>query len=399
MNSPSKSRITASALDRLMTCEAAAVLDAVERSSAAGERGTAAHVYLCARHGGMSKADALAKVPEEWRDWVASIDVESIPGLGTNTAKAEMAFAYDVVAEESEFVGLDIGRAYPERPGAIIYGSVDFVVQWGDTPLEVTDYKSGREVPPPTSWQMKGLALFAARAYGVSAVTATIAQIHEDGTITRESATYDALALDIIAGELAELYARVMVAWEARQAGLTPKTTPSDEACRWCACRSNCPEYTTATVAIVPAMRNALSLADIDTAPDDVLAEHYDRVQRAKALVAEHEAAIEARAAAKPLQLANGDMLTLAPGEARDKIDDAIAAAVLTQRYGADAALAAASYSKAGLKRALGSDTDAALKAIRDAGGVEKKPGESKVRVIKAEAKQLAPRKRGPKAA
>jgi hypothetical protein len=398
MATPRKPRVTCSALDRLMTCEAAAVLDAIDRSNAAGDRGTAVHRFLANISNGQAGLQIdYGDTPNEVVAWINSITDLPEPGIGD----AEIAFAYNVETGECAVVGHDIGRNYPETDRPVIFGSADLVLKHDGGNIEVIDYKSGREAPPPTSWQMRALALLAARSatFDVSTVTTTIAHIRDDGSIDRESATMSAADLDDTADALAELYARVMVAWEARQAGLMPKTTPSDEACRWCACRSQCPEFTTATVAIVPAMRNALSLADIDTAPDDLLREHYDRVQRAKALVAEHEAAIETRAAAKPLQLANGDVLTLAPGEARDKIDDAIAAAVLTQRYGADVALSAASYSKTGITKALGaSDGKAAIAAIRDAGGVTSQPTAAKVRVVKAEAKAL-PRKRGGKAA
>jgi hypothetical protein len=148
---------TAIELDRAMRCRASLTLPRIDSQGPEAVLGSAKHEWATA-----------GKLPEdpELREACEAMDLSSL-AIRREDFATEVAFAYDLEQDTAEEVGRHIGRAYPKRPGTVMFGTADFVGLTEDAVI-VPDLKTGRGwLPKPIeAMQLRFLALAAARAYG-----------------------------------------------------------------------------------------------------------------------------------------------------------------------------------------------------------------------------------------
>jgi hypothetical protein len=238
--------VTASSLDRVFQCAAAAALPTVRSPNAYGDRGSAVHHFLERIGAGMSAEGALDLVEDdEHRALCAAIDLARLP-RGT---APEVAFAYDVAKGTARELGRQLRRQYPALSPTELPGTGDAVGVSGSA-VFVGDFKSGFIVTPAKdSVQLRFLALCAARAYDREEAVVEIVRIRENGSVFRDPAEFDALDLDAFAVELEEVMAKVRYQQASVAAGLMPDVVEGEH-CRWCPAWSSCPAKASALVRV-----------------------------------------------------------------------------------------------------------------------------------------------------
>src|SRR5690606_37815558 len=176
--------ITMSRLPIVARCPASWALPHAEEAepSEPSQRGTAIHAFL-ADVSERGRDAALERVPTEYRAACEVIDTDRIPlHLG-----AEVTFRLDLRSDEAQEIGRNIDRstyADMDEDPWVIYGTADLVGIGSDGVVVVYDYKTGwsEQDQAGDHWQLRGLALAAARAYGVSHARVGIIRVPETGT-------------------------------------------------------------------------------------------------------------------------------------------------------------------------------------------------------------------------
>jgi CRISPR/Cas system-associated exonuclease Cas4 (RecB family) len=338
------------------------VLPQVRTESPAASRGIAVHAYL-ADVVERGQDVALASVPDEHYDSCASIDLSRLP-IASGKWSAEVRYEHAGVTGIADLVGLADGRAI------------------------VADWKTGDNVEPAgQNWQLRFLALAICRKHGLSAATVAIIYLRPTGP-WMDVAELDAMDLDAIEGELADVLAKV----EAAKAAEVPNVAEGSH-CTYCPAYVHCPAKRALALALGSGDEVAEQVSALPLTPARV-ASAWHRLQAAKKLLSHVEAAC--CAAAKefgPIDLGDGKELREVEST-REDIDGAAAYGVLLKLHGNEAAASACemSTSKAAIRRALKVISDesgeplagmerAALGAIREAGGTTSKITRS-VRVV-----------------
>lgn len=167
---------TASAIERVVECQASTVLPQTQSNSTYAQSGKNIHYDIEAVVLGGSHPTFNTK----------SLDLPP-------NARAEIAFSYDVISGEAKEIGSVGDRQYPKSPFSTMFGTVDCIGEYtlipsGDvivsTPncVDVIDWKTTYEAPQPDSWQMRILGFMAAKARGLSYARTRITHIR-DGRI------------------------------------------------------------------------------------------------------------------------------------------------------------------------------------------------------------------------
>lgn len=329
--------ITMSRLPIVVPCPASAALPYVTRDvGAPAKRGSAIHAYL-AEVSQVGREKALASVPEEYLDACEAIDTERLP---THLAP-EVAFLLDLETGEAEEIGRDIDRRYPDDVGPMqIVGTADLVgIDEGAGAVVVYDYKTGWAAQEEAGlhWQIRGLALAAARAYGQSAARIGIIRVPETGRPSYDVAELDAFDLDAIEDSLRRTLARVAYWREAVAAGRTPDVHMGSH-CRYCPAAYSCPGQ----VGLLRAVALSPDVAEpaLDELTPEVAAEAYRRAQHIEAMLARVKAQLEGVATRAPIPL--GDGRELGPVTMRrEKLLADVALPILREHYGEGVAKAA----------------------------------------------------------
>lgn len=252
--------LTASGIARAHACPAAYALPSVQTPpSTHASAGSAIHAYLEALQT-LPRADALLLVPEEHRDWCASIRAQEIP-----RGEPEVALAYDVATGRAR--RLDVReRAYTVGPTEI-GGTCDLHIP--GEPARVIDWKTGTHTSTAPDAHRPQLALYAlmvARAEGLDEIRAEVVSIGDDGSV-RVVASWD---YDLDA--LADVAAAVRATWHRVQSARAHAVETLDvregEHCRYCPAWSACP-------AKLAAVRAALG--DVSTLTPDAIGRAYVR--------------------------------------------------------------------------------------------------------------------------
>lgn len=170
-----------SSLQRVMACPASAVLPQTRevRENPWASRGTVIHAYL-RDVSQLGVDEALARVPLEYLEACEELDLTDLP-LDPEAYAPEVALAYDWAQDR----GREINRGTDSRDyGASlteVAGRTDVVAVAGDA-VRIWDYKTGYRYlgRPDESWQLRGYALAAARAYGRREAEVTFVRIPED---------------------------------------------------------------------------------------------------------------------------------------------------------------------------------------------------------------------------
>lgn len=334
---------SASKLELAMRCAGSAVYPRTERLEEAAQKGQAIHEYLRLL-ASMSREEALARVPDEYRARCEDIDVSALP-LGVEW-QAEVALAYDVEAEATRLVGLDIGRRYGERqaPGemfmsldtAAVVDGVGFVGDWKTG--------QGRVTSAQDNWQLKAQALAYARWKGVEEVSVAVVKLPADGTPYFDVAVLDAFELALAASELRELYRRVTAA----------EVTPvMGEHCRYCPAFESCPAQGK-LIARMARSPEQIEADVLDMLTPENAARAYERLRAVDAVMKRVWKAVFAYVRERPIRLEDGSLFGEVEVE-KEVLDAAVVRRVLTQMHGQDVADVACDFetSKAAVERAL----------------------------------------------
>lgn len=214
---------------RTLACNGWLTVDAPKKPSGeAAERGTAAHDYL---HDVLTigKEEARKKIAGriKWGTWLRRLDVDALLLYVNETVHySELAMKLNLKTEAAELLWHIENRDYPTDLESV-YGTADLVIE-GDV-LEIIDFKSGQSVGPAQSdWQMKTLALLAARAFKQDEVRVKVFYLNEDGSIDVDDGdVFTAMDFDLIEHE-------IHTAIEA------PATFSTSDYCRWCPANGLC---------------------------------------------------------------------------------------------------------------------------------------------------------------
>lgn len=367
--------------------------------------GDSKHAFLQAVLSGTPPAEALAAVPAEDRQACADLDLEAMPTGG----ELELALAWDPDTGRGRVLGRNIGREY-EAAGADrtreYVGSFDFAGKHALGHGVLVDWKSGwQTIRARDSWQLLGGAVFLADTFGLADVVASHLYVREGQDPKWDTVEFDALALDRARALLRELAAklRAEAAREVRTVAVR-----EGEHCRYCPAFRACP----AKVSTLQAMVRAVAAVQPGTAPDlsglpAVIEPHDAQALQARArdavlLLERYDAAaklawadLAAYAEEYPIDLGDGRVMRMAPGQARDKVQDAAQVyRDLAATCGEDNALQAISISKSGIELcaaawarqgagAIGKVKAAVVDRLRQAGLLLKEAGETKVRIVK----------------
>jgi hypothetical protein len=380
--------ISASALPRISRCPASAVLPQVQSTSEEAEWGTVAHAFL-ADAVTNGRADALPRVPEAHREQCEGLDLS---WLNIGQWAAEVAFALNVATGEARELGRDTGRSYRGLLADEVPGTADLVGITGDA-IVILDAKTGQAVDAAAkNWQLKFLAVCAARVYGKSKAVVGLVYLRDERAYI-DRAELDALDLDDAVGELVDILDRVDVARIKVKAGQVPDVSEG----LWC---KHCPAF-----AACPAKRDlALALAgnppaelQLGMLTPTTAGVAWSKLVEAKQLLGKVEAAVKAAVAEYgEVPLPDGRVLREVATE-RESIDGEKAWQALANLYDRDMAdvFTERSTSKAHIRRVLseiakGSGQSLAvlerdaIKAIRKAGGIHTKTTRS-VREVKGD--------------
>lgn len=315
---------TASELPRIARCIASASLERHALPENDDSRiGTLVH-----------RARETGELPDD--DEIAAICQRITEVHPEGNWRSEVAFAYDVAADAARELGANIDRqyaAYGATPEEIC-GTVDALAVEGDC-VRIVDYKTGWRYVGPHGWQMKFLALAAARAFGASKVEIIVLTAHRDDAHT-ESETFDVMDLDSVAVELAQL---------VRDTKAPAAPVPGDW-CRYCPALQSCPT----ALGIIVALAHGDASRTVQ--PGDA-EKAYNILKSAKAGVLRLEAQLKTLAQQRPIPIGDGQVY--GPSVSRQwKFKDGAADAIYNM-IGTDAVGAVSkSLSTTSLNRAIG---------------------------------------------
>jgi hypothetical protein len=342
---------SASSLERASRCIGSAVLPKVENVNEAADQGKALHAFL-ARVVEVGRDAALAEVAAEYRDLCAAIDLDRLPTCALEVS-AEVALAYDPETGTARELGRNIARAYSLVGNTEFLGTAD-IVAIAPHELYVADWKTGHGfiTPARENWQLKFLALAAARVYRRTSVRVGIIRILDDGTPLSDSADFDTVDLDSIAEDLRVLAQKVGRAQELAFLDQPPPLTTGAH-CRYCKSLVYCPAQTSLVRRLA---------GEADVVARDILAEltperasqAWQRLKVVEEVVGRVREALYAYACEQPIQLPGGTVVGLVQTQRR-ALDGRVAFRVLRDRFGSDIAEAAVELeaSQASIERAL----------------------------------------------
>ncbi len=352
-----------SSLDRVMACPASAVLPPTREARHPSEwasRGTVIHAFLRdVNH--LGREEALARVPLEHLEACEGIDLSRMP-VDSDSYAAEVALAYDWAKDAGREInrGID-SRDYGAWPSEVA-GRTD-VVAVTDSAVRILDYKTGYRFlgKADESWQLRGYAIAAARAYGKREAEVSFVRVTESGEPWFISERLSFLQLEETAlaltttGETVEQLKKDGAGEEGKRALLEGHLSEHLQHCHYCPAFWECPAKRRrletmarrgeAQLAAPPAPGELAAIALRELYLDDQLNERRREQLR-------NVAAVEAIPVLDKPGLVWGPIST-----PREEFDPIRGTAVLTARYGEEMALAAVEnkpkLTKASLERAL----------------------------------------------
>lgn len=373
--------ITASKLELLERCPAAAALPAVWHESTDDQlAGTARHRYL-ERAPVVGRDAALAEVDERWRSQCEAIDVDEVP-VGT----AELAQAYDVATDTARVLGQWIGRAY-DVSATEISGTADLICEpTAERPRWlVVDWKGEEEVEAAATNPQLGFgALCVARMHDLDEVDVAVGYIEHTGVIRWDRATLGPFEIEAMAARLRSVHARVETARGLVAAGRTPDVATGMH-CRRCPAMAACPAMTSLVRELdVDAQASADEVVTaLARLSDERAGAAWVRVRLLETLIDAMKRSLAARAETRGLPLPDGTRLMPVEVPRRTIVMER-ALPVLRKKFGDDQVEAAVerslsmeSVTKLARQLAPGKGQKKAVMALldglREAGGLREK--------------------------
>lgn len=322
--------------------------------------GTIAHAFL-AEAALAGREAALAKIPDEHRDWVECLDLDRLP-LAPGEYWPEVAAAYDMATGKARILGHNMTRAKAKalKSPSETVGLMDVAADAGDG-VFVADWKTGfgHVTPAASNWQLKAYALFLARALDRNRATISIVRVRTDGAPPwYDTAQLDDLDLAAFETELQRLFAmrsQVRAQTRARQWDALPKFHEGTW-CKYCPAQRACPAKVGDMLLVTQDKGQPLNL-------DDAKAAHVWQVLKlAPKVLTRWQGVVEDYAQQQPFPIGDGVWVgplldkkpteTLVPAKAREALTkhlgDELGGAVFS-----DAVEISDSLTKASLKRSL----------------------------------------------
>lgn len=321
-----------SAMPRLMQCVAASVLPQVERSrievaidelEAAGNeaaaRGVAIHAYLEALLT-KSKEEALASVPERYREYCASIDLDdpNLPAGRPHSFVGETQMAYSLITGEVEL----------RAPfGLHEVGGKPDVIGLTESSVIVWDYKTGSKFlgDPKAAWQLRTYVLMAMLFFKRESGTGGFIRLDADG---KPHPYYATFTKEELLGYRDEIHAQYARALDAE--GLSHSTLPYTEGaeCGFCPSFQFCRAKTTLLAAGMTELEDGVTLAP------EMIGKAWERSELIiKAAERMQKLIKESVKALGPIDLPNGKQLLLVEKK-RASIDVEKATPHILEKYG-----------------------------------------------------------------
>jgi hypothetical protein len=351
---------TASAVERLMVCPGGAVLAGAQDETEFAARGTGLHKYMQDVMSLGSEA-ALARVPAELRAAAEAIDLSVLPEAAAIIG-AEVAFAWNALLDEGRELGRGVTREAYAVCGPDDFGGLADLVFLSAGVVTIYDWKFGHGslAEAHRNWQLRTLALLACRAYRVERAHVVIVRIREDGTAYHDAAAFDAMDLEEIAIELANLGERIMRT-RAHVRLLVPPDLRRGTHCRYCPSFDFCPaqqELLTIAVRKPEQLANEAEIA----LTNGGRARAYEIWRELELLTKRIGERVGAHAAVRAIDLPAGRAYGFAPG--RREVEDATKARDILLAAGVPAdAVAAAVTERKELHATLGA-IEKALKKL-----------------------------------
>jgi hypothetical protein len=320
---------SASRLARADACPASESLPHADSTDEWGTRGTKVHEFLH-RAAAVGREAALAEVDDDVLDFCAAVPLDKLPNGGDR----EVALAWDHATDKARVVNTKGHRDYSSQSPTEFVGTADYVGRDGNR-VVVLDWKTGHRYlgPARDSWQLRMLALAAARLAGVEQADVAYFFLREDGTVVPTWATFDAFDLADIADELFALAARL------RSAEATTTYAEGDH-CDYCPAWMSCP----AKVALARAIGTGEAVVELDALEQQVeemtaaqLGAVVLKVERVIDLAERVKDMARRRAAMADVPLGDGRVLGVQMRK-YTIVKDEIAYQVIRERHGVEAA-------------------------------------------------------------
>lgn len=360
-------RLTASRLDLARACPGSFALPHIPTApGAAARKGTLIHAYIEHVLGGV----ADPPLPEEKaaRRVCESLDAgalcEVAVGSGVELLSIEQPLGWDPGTGRAAAPEVDEHaehRDYSAFPDAFVAGTADVISVFGDH-VRVTDFKTGSyEVADPgENPQLLFLGLAAAKAHGKDRAVVQVASISDDGALKVRRAELRPRDLERVEDDLGNILRAVE---ESRAAG-PPKLRPGRH-CRFCPALPNCPAIAREAQALIE--------EPLDELDAESVAGAWGRLQAVEAAAKRTRDALTLYVAnrGEEIPLDGGATLKLVEGR-RQNLDPGVALKIVAERFGAEAAYAAASVSPTSLKKVVKDREEARriLASIEEAGGL-----------------------------
>lgn len=320
-----------SGLERAENCSGSVVLPkAHAAASVHTNTGKEVHAFVVrAREVGREEALAEIVSDADHRTFCRDLPLDKLPQGG----RLETAYAYDPQTEASRVLGNNIGREYLKAgldPQREIAGTSDIDGVVGDT-VYLRDWKTGhkRLGDPRESWQLRVLALAAARQRGLDKADIGFFYLREDGSFYEDKALLGPMDLADIADEVRALVGAVRAAQAQYTRGHVPDVNLGPW-CDYCASVPHCPGQVALARSLVR-FEEPGELTLEKAAEAWAILAAYDQIsERVKKGLREF-------AKLNPIPLPGGKELRLVQWPSTH-IDTTIAKAVLVEKFGAGVA-------------------------------------------------------------
>lgn len=327
-------RPSPSALWIHQNCDASLTLPHAEEVSEAAERGTAGHRFLeLELTEGREAAVAFAEtVTDEQKKWLKHLSISSV--LPTpREYRAETAIAYDWHQDTARVLTRNGHRDYGPLGETEIAGTVDVYALVKKFALYVGDYKFRRGdhgIPAPKNPQLRAYALFAARLFKRSNVTAELIYIDESGEATYDTVELDEFDLEEIAADLRKLMRHAISVRQSYESGVQPVATLGDW-CTFCPSLRFCPAQTNLVRHAVTGLAE-IQRGELATLTPEKIAEAYRYISTVEKVAKTVRETLKDIARQTPIYL--GDEQWLGEVSGNDSVDSAAAVEALTELYG-----------------------------------------------------------------